>query len=339
MDTATQQGPAASWAYRDLKSQREMRLLVVQPGSFDDFIRCRLVHVKTDTLLEYEAISYTWADETGDATKTKTILLGNSPFLVTANCEAALKRIRKDSVTRTVWIDAVCINQDNKNEQGHQVQLMPDIYSRATRVLIYLGDPLNEESEGLMRLDNTRATVGSLPTPEEDPELAASVLRSVKKAVSSLCGRRYFSRVWILQEVALARAAIVICGKYEVPWRWFRNHAKSLASDPYFSESPLPKAVTLEPRKHRDKSDLMNLLDDARNCHATDPRDKVFAVFGLIQCPTTLGLVPNYNATVEEVYTDAALQIASLHGIENLLIRACDQRNYESLPTWVPDWS
>lgn len=179
----------------DVKGKQELRLLIVEPGSFDDPIHCRLVHVRTDTRLEYEAISYTWTVESDDATKSKTVSLAGTPFPVTANCEAVLKRVRKQSAPRIVWIDAVCISQENKDEQGHQVQLMPDIYSRVKSVLIYLGEPLGEEHEGLRRLDNIRVTAGCLPTEEEDRKLFTGAWISISRAVISLFRRRYFSRV------------------------------------------------------------------------------------------------------------------------------------------------
>ncbi|KAK4464742.1 heterokaryon incompatibility protein-domain-containing protein [Cladorrhinum samala] len=336
-----QHDQSTPWKYTDVTGKQGLRLLVVEPGAFDDAIHCRLVHVRTDTRLEYEAISYTWADESGDATKSKTISISGTPFAVTANCEAVLRRVRRLSTPRIVWIDAVCINQENKDEQGHQVQLMPDIYSRARRVLIYLGEPLDDEHEGLKRLDNVRATAGRFPTEEDDRNSGTRVRESISRAMLSLFRRRYFSRVWILQEVALAREGVVVCGRYEASWEHLRDNATSMASSfvQEWRSFPLPRVVTLAPRKFRDSSSLLDLLDNARDSHATDPRDKIFAVFGMIQCAPTLGFIADYNSSVEDVYIETALNIAEMHGVENLLMRALGFRNHQTLPAWVPDWS
>ena len=104
-------------------------------STYNDDVHCRLIPCKIGNLPTYEAISYTWADESGDTRKTQTIYVNSLPFYVTVNCKAALKRVRLPRRARTIWIDDVCIDQNNDEERGHQARLMPQIYSRARRYL------------------------------------------------------------------------------------------------------------------------------------------------------------------------------------------------------------
>lgn len=90
----------------------------------------------------YEAVSYTWATEEGDCSLSSQIKCGDARLWVTKNCELALRylRLREPSSARVLWVDAICINQKDVNERGHQVRIMRDVYSKATRSLIWLGE-------------------------------------------------------------------------------------------------------------------------------------------------------------------------------------------------------
>ncbi|OIW32297.1 hypothetical protein CONLIGDRAFT_563977, partial [Coniochaeta ligniaria NRRL 30616] len=117
-----------------------IRLLRIQQGRFNDPVHCQISHEHLRQILPpYEAVSYTWADETGDRSKKAVIILDCKRFMVTTNCERALRRIRLEGRSRLVWIDAICINQDSDAERTHQVQLMAQIHARANTVLMYIG--------------------------------------------------------------------------------------------------------------------------------------------------------------------------------------------------------
>ncbi|KAK3370997.1 heterokaryon incompatibility protein-domain-containing protein [Lasiosphaeria ovina] len=344
--------PGTPWTYTGLRLETEFRLLLVRPSrpdQNDESVCCSLIHWRIQDQLDYEALSYTWADESGNAAKDREIDLGGFSLKVTANCEAALKRVRLDSRARVVWIDAVCINQANKAEQGHQVQLMPDIYSRAKRVLIYLGEATEQETKGLHHLPVLDHRGLSTANPQ-----TLHMWTSAGQAVRSLFTRRYFSRVWILQEVALARSGVVLCGSSDVSWEHLReqvlgshHYGRGIASQeirellPFVNRATgLPHVLAFGPPKLRDESDLLDLLDKARDSHATDPRDKVFAVFGMMQCAKSLGYTADYTESVEETYTRTAILLAEKFGLLAVLVRAvvCRQA-FRALPAWVPDWS
>lgn len=88
----------------------------------------------------YEALSYTWATEDGDCKRTSQITCSDARIWVTKNCEVALRYLRKEGSNRILWVDAICINQKDVKERGHQVGIMRDVYANATEVLIWLGE-------------------------------------------------------------------------------------------------------------------------------------------------------------------------------------------------------
>ncbi|KAK1638729.1 heterokaryon incompatibility protein-domain-containing protein [Colletotrichum phormii] len=289
--------------YKPLESQTDIRLLTLGPGDFADPIRCTLALSSTSSMTDYDAISYTWASEDGAMAWTQRITLDGRAFPVTANCETALRRVRSRGAQRVVWIDAVCMNQQDVEERGHQVRLMPQIYSRAQRVLVYVGEPVPEE-EALFRFLDDPDLVHDWEGSRALPRLA------LQQALETLLTRRYFSRAWNLQEVVLARRATLICGRYELPWSQLQ--IPSLADRGLLintKEKPrllnvlqLPSVLQFRAPAYRDSSDLLRLLDLARNSHASDPRDKLFADNGLISCAQSDGIMADYTMSPREAY-------------------------------------
>jgi hypothetical protein len=134
----------------------------------------------------YEALSYAW----GGSEKPRSISINKQNLAVTENLYTALLRLRDRSLERILWVDAICINQENPEEQGQQVQLMAKIYSKATRVLVWLGE-----------------TAGDIEGALEDIRLAAneeSMERSKKEmnqqAILNLLQRSWFQRIWVREQ-------------------------------------------------------------------------------------------------------------------------------------------
>ncbi|KAH7246640.1 heterokaryon incompatibility protein-domain-containing protein [Fusarium tricinctum] len=183
----------------------------------------------------YEALSYCW----GDSTEFRVIKCNNNGFQVTESLFCALKHLRNKHSERTLWIDAICINQNDLQERQSQVQLMKDIYSKSERVVVWLGpDPT---SDGINHLFELIQTVTNVPNPQlskkervffemnvaeadrwyqgedmvssENPTDNDFVIphQAIKGAVAIL-NRPWWSRVWTVQEMVLAPTAIIMCG-------------------------------------------------------------------------------------------------------------------------------
>jgi hypothetical protein len=121
-------------------STGDFRVLAILPGSNDDVVKCNLI--KSFEGIEYEALSY----RAGDPADTKEILVDGHPFNAFATLFGALVRLRYPNESRIVWIDQICINQNDVKERNHQVQKMKDVYSDAQRVIAWLG-PLADDGE------------------------------------------------------------------------------------------------------------------------------------------------------------------------------------------------
>ncbi|PMD42116.1 hypothetical protein L207DRAFT_376915, partial [Hyaloscypha variabilis F] len=129
-----------------------IRVLVLEPGCADDYLKCHLKHVSLDDPLPYEALSYVW----GDSNKKDQIHCGNGTLSVTINLHSALRHIRAEETERVVWADAVCINQDDIDERDKQVRLMGQIYRSARQKLVWLGEETKELELSLQSIQNLR---------------------------------------------------------------------------------------------------------------------------------------------------------------------------------------
>lgn len=119
-----------------------IRLLTILPGREDDTIRCRLKVVGLSTFRKYEALSYTW----GAARYEHLIEVNSRPFYITENLWRALADLRYATRPRTIWVDAICINQFDFRERIAQIREMGNIFRLAERVVIWLG-PGNDASD------------------------------------------------------------------------------------------------------------------------------------------------------------------------------------------------
>lgn len=115
--------------------RREIRILALASGTGDDVLRGDLVveSLNYDDL-DYTALSYTWSGPVSESA----IFIGDVPLHITENLELALHRIRGRSRLKNLWIDAICINQDDYEKKSVHVSLMRDIYADATLALVWL---------------------------------------------------------------------------------------------------------------------------------------------------------------------------------------------------------
>ncbi|KAF8846605.1 HET-domain-containing protein, partial [Acephala macrosclerotiorum] len=115
-----------------------IRVLSLEQGDWDDPIKCSLTPKRLRDLryCGFGALSYVW----GHASDTRPILVDGEEFQATVNLESALRHLRHNDRSRTLWVDAVCINQQDVLERNSQVLLMGKIYETAASVIIWLGE-------------------------------------------------------------------------------------------------------------------------------------------------------------------------------------------------------
>jgi hypothetical protein len=131
----------------------------------------------------YEAVSYVW----GDSDKHHSIGINGSSLAVRANLYAALIRCRDKFLDKILWIDAVCINQEDKLERGHQVQEMAKIYRKADRVIVWLGEDMDGGDQALEKMSYLAANHLTW----------RGAIKLDLNAVFRLLGRAWFRRVWV----------------------------------------------------------------------------------------------------------------------------------------------
>jgi hypothetical protein len=199
---------------------------------------------------------------------------------------------------------------------------MYEIYAAAFRVLIYIG---GDDAD-------SNIAMGMIAGAHDSRTAAIGNIKYAVPAIQKLFERPYFSRIWIIQEIAMARAAIVYCGADSLCWSKF--HPSALKKIDAMVVSPTWIEHLDRPR-YRGIEDFPQLLLDTSGCKSSDPRDKVFALLGLILGANQEGLLADYSLSAEQVYIGLAASLLINHP-------SCKILRYRNsnplLPSWVPDW-
>ncbi|KIM95639.1 hypothetical protein OIDMADRAFT_73942, partial [Oidiodendron maius Zn] len=165
--------------------------------------------------IAYDALSYTW----GSTEKNATITINGGIMNITSNLYAALQHLRLNDQDRIIWVDAICINQADDNERIHQVQQMSKIYKEAEQVIVWLGrgtegsdctmDFMKQLQANNIKVERSWMHLGqtSVSLGPRRPVISISRLR---EGMELMLKQPWFRRIWILQEIANARAATII---------------------------------------------------------------------------------------------------------------------------------
>ncbi|KAF4950097.1 hypothetical protein FGADI_8436 [Fusarium gaditjirri] len=362
-----------------------IRLLHLLPAAdVNSVIESRLEAVSLEQKPVYEALSYCW----GDNTQLQEIKCNNRGFQVTENLFSALQHLRNEHAERTLWIDAICINQKDLKERQSQVLLMKDIYTKSDRVVIWLGpDPASDGVHHLFKLmqttphlqlaqfnKNERAHI-EINSPKanillQDDGTASSevpcnrdfvIPQKAKEGATAILRRPWWSRVWTLQEMALAPRGIIMCGNLAAPLpnicRTVSIIIGHVVSDNMgdINERRVPEQIALfmdhnsamsnAIMRLRGASEMARELGAILHLHrwlrAKDPRDKVYGSLGI--AASTYGIEPDYTISTVECYTRTAFSIISgslsLEVFSSLRRPSCIRTTLTGLPSWVPDWS
>ncbi|CCD34824.1 similar to HET domain protein [Botrytis cinerea T4] len=189
-----------------LQDTNSIRLLCLMPS--EDLtapIECRL-HIypleKSNKATHiYQALSYVW----GISETFQSVIIDEKPLLVTANLHAALLQLRDRTFERIIWVDAICINQKDEEEKSHQIGLMAKIFGLADRVIVYLGEAADDSDQALKIIRGV-----------EDELMDPSSSKENEKRILELLKRPWFQRIWVLQEVGLARRILIMCGSARI---------------------------------------------------------------------------------------------------------------------------
>ncbi|KAK4244284.1 heterokaryon incompatibility protein-domain-containing protein [Corynascus novoguineensis] len=216
-----------------------IRLLRIQQEEWFDDIICQLFEACGDEEegVPYKALSYTWGGSQHRPVEgLPRVLVDGHEIGLTQNLYIALRQIRPRNRDLILWVDAICINQNNPQEKGHQVQHMGSIYKGAEEVLGWLGleDDASDSLLGLVSWIESKATEATaMEHRDRWTELCyrhmdrwrannnPGVFLRMNQAFQTLLERPWFTRVWILQEIAHAKTARILCGRSSCPARTF----------------------------------------------------------------------------------------------------------------------
>lgn len=213
--------------YEPLRSG-QIRLLTIKRGYDSNPLLCQLDAIDLENSPSYEAVSYCWG---GLDEKPESIMIGNRQSLkVTQHLGEGLRRLRFNNANRVVWIDAVCINQANIDEKNHQIPMMKDIYGRAHRTLIWVGN-LTMTEENCQRIGRAQGdSKASELTLCHNSELetvvhgtAANLERTLKQYADDVRRNQstdvWWKRLWCIQEYYLSSLRpVVYIGPHSINW-------------------------------------------------------------------------------------------------------------------------
>lgn len=397
--------------YKELK-EREIRLLVIQPGDFDSVIVCDVIYTSIDNAREYDALSYVW----GSQLIKHDILINGCSFTISQNLYWALKHFRALFNTMVLWVDAICINQDDEAEKGRQVQIMADIYRAAKIVRCWVGqyyeDTDLQDAEEIMGTNglhpddfptparespitvafallqifctnmkhdiwNSQTTVFKEGCPASDLETMISGMRKTVehstlnkgwRFLQRIAQRPYWYRAWIQQEVICAHHAVVHCGYYQEEIiafgrlqtvlhrclstypRWDRPKILTNVDDVVSNMDVLITRATSYDAVRASKRGLFTqkgkiypMLAQQYYRGASNLRDKVYGIAGLLEPWSDGRLVVSYTKSIREVYSEAFRIILEQSGGDGLQILCrmfrIPQSSRIDLPSWCPDLS
>ncbi|KAF4341563.1 het-6-heterokaryon incompatibility [Fusarium beomiforme] len=323
----------------------------------------------SDETPSYIALSYTWHEESLPKTF-RPVLINDKYLNVSINLWNFLQNYRETAGERIIWIDQICINQDDQDECIQQIGQMCAIYQRASMDIFWIGEP-DENIESLLdnlsvlaRLENHLLTSGN-PRPGISALLNPIFMQAIGLpdhqspvwgSLMQFISRSAFQRAWIIQEVAVSRNPAIFCGLLMLPFDVVGRAATFLVESSWikvfhrmYTVSGVAGFITgmtnCRARYQEGENQSLDLLlASTRRFKATKPVDKIFALINLAESGRKEALPPalrpDYKKSVVEVFRDVTLHLIRqgsldvLSGIEDKTFRQLHE-----LPSWVPDYS
>lgn len=317
----------------------EIRMLSILPDPPASIVRCTMQRTNLISPIKYAALSYCWGDET----ITTAILVNGVETQVTINLADALQHLRKLGVSR-LWVDALCINQTDKQEKGLQIRNMKHIYSKAEMTYAWLG---NEEIDGtkavfaflmslqdshsdtaLGRTSHTCNSMASAPSrrrrrrdkllnrptrhdPPQSGDCQCCILESFIQALRYILERPYWKRRWIIQETSASYRQFLLGGDATITLDEM-GRAVTLCRESCYWNSDAAKAfawfdiTTTFRRLYQENArpSLCQAIELSRDFESTDPRDAIFSLLGLCHDGPEVVPTPNYSQPVVKIVTD-----------------------------------
>jgi hypothetical protein len=319
----------------------------------------------SDAPVEFDALSYTW----GDLSHTFPLKCNTAELQIHENLKTALPYLARRHSSLPLWIDAICINQSDDTEKFVQISMMHSIYRQATQVWVWLGCDPEYGAEAISLLPKVAAVgkeVVSQAWKYEQPSPLDKGLPAFSSpqwaAVTKIINNKWLSRLWIVQEAALARRIRVLYGDAEIGWDVLdaavqhgprlRNYLRDANG---FKPHPLTDGteVVFDIRQFTQRIEnpqevpfaLMRLLAlTTRNHYCYDARDRVYGVLGFFSRQDLQSVGISGNLEVEELYTRLTRFVFANVSPETnnwwvlFNLAWCSEKKRPGLPSWCPDY-
>jgi hypothetical protein len=332
--------------------------LDLAPGWIGEGLTCTIRIIHLDSGAEYEALSYVW----GEGHMQKEVEIAGQRTPVTDNLHSALLRLRSRTKARTIWIDQLCIDQSDNLERSSQVAMMRDIYRRCSCCIIWLGELTGISSQGASDAFDfikevaavARTEYQGLPTLFTDTQEGYEARKAF--AAFAMYGNSWWSRIWTVQEAIIPHHAMFIWGHLSVTREDVISTARHLRSDllhTHFTKLFKNKRVMyyevlrrmLYPVHgfiHSSTNDgPLDLLMRWRHRDATNPRDKVYALMGLLPeavLPSARGY--DYEEPAYLLFANVTFDLIQVEDGLRPLIGSSEMLHCTpNVPTWSIDFA
>lgn len=354
----------------------QIRILIVTRNSSTLELASELRHVNLGDPISYTAISYTWACMKDTTHRIsiggKWIDVGKNAFDVLQDRAVAFEK-------RSLWIDCICINQSDDNEKSMQVPMMVEIYRRAMRTIVWLGQsPDAAPSLSLLFELQWRQKLVPIHILDAFESASETVAKHVTwgyvywqgwdsrfASLARLLLHEWFFRVWILQEMVFSGTIHVRCGGCWFDWKDFSNICSLFAEwetatlfgrDEWEIQRLEPcglariSQIDTARRKERmvqvmgsHRPRLSQILCNIMAVHASDPRDLIYGHLNLSREAGLPEFAPDYanQKNAPDLYNSVAKLFLRRCELQEILYVAGIgyKRKFQNLPSWVPDWT
>jgi hypothetical protein len=358
---------ASKYVYKRHLSSDYVRLLTLVGdgknfhGSLEEFRR--------DTLPDFSALSWCWSSR--GAKQVNAFTCDGQQFPVSQHLYELLSCLAPKNAGSVVklWIDAICINQDHIEEKNVHVAHMHKIYGQARNIIVWLGAP--EDGSDLVmdpkKISQLNKGLQILPGPNiAGPNIAQNMTATdlppaedqIWKAIGRLCDRDWFYRTWVIQEIALARRAELVCGTQRIDWDEFVNLVSNIGRAGLASICRGPRSTDMRrpdgfgvlmdlvwTRTMVQNNDLSMsyLLHMVRLKEVTKPVDKVYGLLAIIDEGMRSEIKVNYAENDQQywkAYVELAEQVVTADPQAFwLLCMASSRERPKQLPTWCPNFN
>jgi len=372
MNAADMQRHRANYKYTTALVDKQIRLLRVK-DAVGDGIRGSLEVYELASAPSFEAMSYRW----GEPNKSHTITIeeetggrpGGATLAVTQSAYELLQQQQSSAEKPYIWIDSICINQADEAEKTRQVRIMGDIYSQASRVVIWLGHAPDADIAwwffGKMLVEHEKKI------PQDLLDAANLGIKELGgdqhpgwRALVSMLTNSYWWRVWIVQEIVLARHVVICYGGFSWGWDAFAEIISELTNkkNGLLQKLDISVGMAMTPghaigqicsinrlrRRYRrgTRLSLAEIVLDFRSSQASLDKDHVFGFHGISSDAQNPALLPDYSKSALQVFREAVVQslrdgpqempfaLFAVAGVAHIRSTGTDEPPW---PSWVPE--